>query len=78
MKYLRLYCLFVNSESNLEDITTSYAPGIILIFSILKLNENSLSVSPTTIANSLDVSFFLSWTISLICPFSLIAERSGS
>ena len=59
-------------------MTTSYAPGMILIFSILKLNENIESVSPTMIANSLDVSFFLSCTISLIDPFSLTADRSGN
>ena len=47
IKYLRLYCLFVNSESNLDDITTSYAPGIIFIFSTLKLKSNVWSVSPT-------------------------------
>ena len=51
---------------------------MILIFSILKLNENIESVSPTMIANSLDVSFFLSCTISLIDPFSLTADRSGN
>ena len=44
------------------DTTTSYVPGKILIFSTLKLNENDSSVSPTVIAKSFDVSFFLSLT----------------
>ena len=30
MKYLRLYCLFVNSESNLDDITKKKIPADIL------------------------------------------------
>ena len=35
------------TDSNFEDMTTSYGPGIIFIFSILKFNSNVLSVSPT-------------------------------
>jgi len=52
-------------------------PGIIFRFSSLKLNTNSLSVSPTIIEKSFDVSFFLSLATSLTTPFSPIAEISG-
>jgi len=48
------------------------------MFSTLKLKLNSLSVSPTTTANSFDVSFFLSRTTSFTTPFSPTAARSGS
>ena len=44
----------------------------------MKLNINSLSVSPTTMANSFDVSFFLSRTTSLTTPASPTADRSGN
>tara|TARA_R100000697_G_scaffold36438_1_gene48313 strand:+ start:792 stop:998 length:207 start_codon:yes stop_codon:yes gene_type:complete len=68
----------VNLASSLEEIVTSYAPGIILMFSTLKLKLNSLSVSPTTTANSFDVSFFLSLTTNLTTPASPTAARSGN
>ena len=45
----------MNCDSNFDETITSYAPGIILIFSTLKLKTNCLSVSPTTMANSLEV-----------------------
>ena len=48
------------------------------MFSILKLNENSASVSPTTIEYSLEVSFLRSLTTSLITPASPTADKSGS
>ena len=44
----------------------------------VKLNVNTASVSPTTTAYSLDVSFFLSLTTNLTTPFSPIADKSGS
>ena len=37
-----------------------------------------MSVSPTTIANSLEVSFFLSRTTNLITPSLPTADKSGS
>ena len=67
-----------NLESNLLDTTTSYAPGIILMFSTLKLNTKFLSVSPTTTAYSFDVSFLLSRTTSLTTPASPTADKSGN
>ena len=70
--------MFENCARSLDDITTLYAPGIILIFSTLKLKLNSSLVSPTTIANSFDVSFFLSLTTNLTTPASPIADKSGS
>ena len=48
------------------------------MFSTLKLKVNSLSVSPTTMANSLEVSFFLSLTTSLTTPASPTADKSGN
>ena len=65
-------------DNNLEDTTTSYEPGIILIFSTLKLNVKFLSVSPTVTAYSFDVSFFLSRTISLTTPAPPTTARSGN
>ena len=54
------------------------SPGIIFIFSTLKLNTNVLSVSPTSIAYSLDVSFFLSLTTNLTTPSLPTTQKSGS
>ena len=67
-----------NLESSLLDTTTSYAPGIILIFSTLKLKVKLRSVSPTTTAYSFDVSFLLSLTTNLTTPASPTADKSGN
>ena len=60
------------------DTTTSYVPGSILIFSTLKLNENVLSVFPTVIAKSFEVSFFLSLTNIFTTPLLPTTDKSGS
>ena len=49
-----------------------------MIFNIFTWKINSRSVSPTTIANSFDVSFFLSLTTNFTTPASPIADKSGS
>ena len=69
--------MFVKQDRSFDDTTTLYDPGRILIFSTLKLKLNSSLVSPTTIANSFDVSFFLSLATSLTTPSSPMAEISG-
>ena len=68
----------MNLDSNLEDTTTSYEPGMILMFSTLKLKVKLLAVSPTVTAYSFDVSFFLSRTISLTTPDPPTTARSGN
>ena len=68
MKYVKSRVVLVNLDKFFCEQTTLYVPGRILIFSTLKLNENTASVSPTTIEKSFDSGFFLSLTRIFTTP----------
>ena len=54
-----------NLESSLLDTTTSYAPGIILIFSTLKLNIKFLVVSSKLLSRFSNTNHDLKYYIAL-------------
>ena len=78
MSYFTSISVFVKQDKSFDDTTTLYDPGRILMFSTLKLNTKSFTVSPTVTEKWLDVSFFLSRTTILIVPFSPITDKSGT